>query len=66
MRVTVFTCLVGLGMALGFGLLVTLGDPFEVGQVDVAGLLFRAWVSTLHDLRPVVIDLVHHVLRGSP
>jgi hypothetical protein len=42
---------------------MTLGDPFESMQVDLGGVLSRTWASTLHDLRPLVIDLVQQFVH---
>jgi len=53
----------GLALAVGFGLLVILGDPFETVQADLGGLVFRTWTNALHDLRPLMIDLVHQFVR---
>ncbi len=64
MRFVRFACLIGLATALGFGLFTTLGDPFEGSHIDMADVLFWAWIHTLDELRPIVLDLVHHILRA--
>jgi hypothetical protein len=53
----------GVALGLGFGLLMTLGDHFGSMQVDLGGVLFHTWASTLHDLRPLVIDLVQQFVH---
>jgi hypothetical protein len=63
MQYAVVVGVFGLALALGFGLLMTLGDPFEPLRADFGGVLFRTWISALHDLRPLVIDLVHQFAR---
>ena len=63
MRYAFFACVFGLALAVGFGLLVILGDPFEPVKADLGGLVFRTWTSALHSLRPLVIDLVHQFVR---
>jgi hypothetical protein len=60
----ILACLLGLGLAVGLGLLVApLGDPFELFDADVGGAFLRSAASALHDIRVVVIDLINAFVR---